>query len=120
MTTQNTFRNAKKNETQDLKQSKKPDFLGFSFNDNSALKLLPYLVYIAFFGVVYIANRHYTERNIRKVSKLRKEVEALRINHTTLKSLYMNDTKYSEVLKKARKLRLSEGKDPHIKIKKNE
>ena len=109
----NTYRNKPKSE-----KKRRDTWANFDFNfDNGlALKLLPYIVYVLFFGIIYIANRHYTERNVRKISKIRKQVDDLRIDYTTLKSEYMNATKHSEVLKKVRKQGLAESKDPNTII----
>jgi hypothetical protein len=111
----NTYRNKPKSE-----KKNRDGWMNFDFNfDNGlALKLLPYIMYVLFFGIIYIANRHYTERNVRKISKIRKEVDDLRIDYTTLKSDYMNATKHSEVLKKVKSLGLSESKDPNTIITK--
>ena len=96
----NTYRNKPKSE-----KKNRDSWMSFDFNfDNGlALKLLPYIMYVLFFGIIYIANRHYTERNVRKISKIRKQVDDLRIDYTTLKSEYMNATKHSEVLKKVKR-----------------
>lgn len=109
----NTYRNRPKSE-----KKKRENWTNFDFNfDNGlALKLLPYIVYVLFFGIIYIANRHYTEKNVRKISKTRRQVEDLRIDYTTLKSEYMNATKHSEVLKKVKPLGLNESKDPNTVI----
>ena len=110
----NTYRNKPKSEK---KVNESWMSFDFYFDNGLALKLLPYIMYVLFFGIIYIANRHYTERNVRKISKIRKQVEDLRIDYTTLKSDYMNATKHSEVLKKVKPLGLDESKDPNTVIK---
>lgn len=66
--------------------------------------------------IVYIGNLHYAEKNIRKISKLRVEVEDLRADFTTLKAEYMFASKQSEVAKKAGALGLYESVEPPYKI----
>ncbi|WP_109831843.1 FtsL-like putative cell division protein [Reichenbachiella versicolor] len=66
--------------------------------------------------IVYIGNLHYAEKNIRKMSSLRVEVEDLRADFTTLKADYMYTSKQSEVAKKANALGLKESIDPPYKI----
>ena len=42
-----------------------------------ATRALPFVLFIAFLGMIYIGNRHLAEKNIRKIDKLTKEVKEL-------------------------------------------
>jgi hypothetical protein len=42
-----------------------------------ATRALPFVLFIAFLGMIYIGNRHLAEKNIRKIDKLSKEVKEL-------------------------------------------
>jgi hypothetical protein len=77
--------------------------------------LMP-ILFVTMLSVFYIGNLHYAEKNIRKISKLKIEVEDLRADFTTLKAEYMYTSKQSEVAKKAAKLGLKESVNPPYKI----
>jgi len=77
--------------------------------------LLP-LLFITLLCIVYIGNLHFAEKSIRKISKLRVEVEDLRADYTTLKADYMFSSKQSEVTRIASELGLYESVDPPYKI----
>lgn len=77
--------------------------------------LLP-ILFTTLLCIIYIGNLHYAEKNIRRIAKLRIEVEDLRADFTTLKANYMFASKQSEVAKKAKTLGLAESMDPPAKI----
>jgi hypothetical protein len=83
---------------------------------NPSTRLLPYFMYVAFFGILYIANTHYAERNIRKINKLKSEVDEFRLDYTTLKSEYMLAGKRTEVAKRALRMGITESNKPAYKI----
>jgi cell division protein FtsL len=98
----------------------KRKFRLFSFftqqSADPSMRILPYFLYVAFFGIIYIANTHYAERNIRKINKLKAEVDELRLDYTTLKSEYMLAGKRTEVAKKAARLGIEESNKPPYKL----
>jgi hypothetical protein len=49
---------------------------GFITTDD-ATKALPFVLFVALLGMVYIGNRHLAEKNIRDIDKLTKEVKEL-------------------------------------------
>lgn len=49
-------------------------------------KNLPFLYFLCGLGVVYIANVHYAERNVRKVQSLQHELREQRWQYMTIKS----------------------------------
>ena len=49
---------------------------GFITTDD-ATRALPFVLFMAFLGMIYIGNRHLAEKNIRKIDKLTKEVKEL-------------------------------------------
>ncbi len=101
-------------------EPKKKRFRLFSWfakqNSDPSLRVLPYFLYVAFFGIIYIANTHYSERNIRKINKLKIEVDELRLDYTTLKSEYMLAGKRTEVAKRAAKFGIEESNKPAYRI----
>lgn len=80
------------------------------------VKFLPQIVFTAFLCVIYIANRHYAEKNVRAINILEQQVDDLRADFTTLKADYMYASKQSEVVKKAASLGLKESLVPPEKI----
>ncbi|RRN76654.1 hypothetical protein EIM50_23600, partial [Pseudoxanthomonas sp. SGD-10] len=54
-----------------------------------ATAALPFIVFLAFLGMIYIGNRHTAENNIRKIDRLNKEVKELSWDFKTLKAELM-------------------------------
>jgi hypothetical protein len=77
--------------------------------------LMP-ILFITALCIFYIGNLHFAEKNIRKISKLKVEVEDLRADFTTLKAEYNFTSKQSEVARKAAKLGLKESINPPFKL----
>lgn len=80
------------------------------------IQYVPYVLYVAFIGVLYIGNTHYADRISRKYDSLKKEVEDLRADYTTIKADYMYESKQSEVERKVAGMGLEEGVVPPLKI----
>ncbi|TRX54274.1 hypothetical protein FNH22_19340 [Fulvivirga sp. M361] len=80
------------------------------------LKYLPYVLFMMAVGIFYIGNSHYADKNVRKIDLLKKEVEDLRADYTTLKADYMYASKQSEVAKKVGALGIKESLRPPEKI----
>lgn len=78
--------------------------------------MLPFILFIAFLGMVYIGNRHFAENNIRKINKLKKEVVELGAEYKVLKAELMLKSTKTEVAKKADTLGLIEPVEPPKKI----
>lgn len=86
------------------------------FEEGKPFRYLPQLLYVLFLGVLFIANSHYTDRMNKKHDRLKREVEDLRVDYTTLKAEYMLETKQSEVSKRVGKMGLILGTKPPVKI----
>ncbi len=61
------------------------------------LQNLPFVLFLSFLGVIYIANAHFSEKTIREIRKLQQEREELRWKYMSLRSEIMYNSKYSEV-----------------------
>ena len=84
----------------------------------TATDALPFIVFFAFLGMIYIGNRHNAENNIRKIDKLNKEVKELSWDFKTLKADLMFKSKQTEVVKRVDSvLGLKVPVQPPIKIK---
>lgn len=58
---------------------------------------LAFIFFLGFLAMVYIANAHYAERNVREIQTLRKELKEMRWYHRSLQSDNMYNAKRSEV-----------------------
>ncbi len=99
-----------KKKLKDFIQSKE-DFKDFSLRDllngriltrSSLSGQLPFIVFIAFLGFVYIGNHYRVEKLMRQIDKLNKEVKELRYESITVSSELMFMSKQSEVSKRIR------------------
>lgn len=95
-----------------------PGFL----EDGIPVKYIPYVLFLAFLGVVYIGNSHYGEVTQRRINKLEVKVDNLRADYTTLKADYMYARLQSEVARKIKERGLEESINPpqRIEISKSE
>jgi hypothetical protein len=82
----------------------------------AATEMLPFIIFLAFLGMVYIGNRHLTERNIHDIDKLNKEVKELSWDFKTLKADLMQKSTQTEVAKYADSLGLKEPVEPPRKL----
>ncbi|MBK7872715.1 MAG: hypothetical protein IPJ74_19570 [Saprospiraceae bacterium] len=72
------------------------------FSSDLILKNLPFVLFLGFLGLVYIANAHYAERNVRQIQLLQKEVKELRWYYMSLESEIMFNSKRSEMIEKVK------------------
>ncbi|MBI9063450.1 MAG: hypothetical protein JEZ14_15820 [Marinilabiliaceae bacterium] len=84
-------------------------------------KQMPFIVFISFFGFLYIGNHYRTEELMREVATLNKDLKELRYEAITTSSELMYMSKQSEVLKKIKVsgLQLEELTEPPRKLKVN-
>ena len=73
---------------------------------DSAVKALPFVLYLALLGMIYIGNRHLAENNIRDIDKLTKEVKELSWDYKSTKADLAFKSTLSEVKKRADTLKL--------------
>jgi len=83
---------------------------------DKALALIPYFLFLALLGTVYIGNRHLAEKKNREVSGLKKEIKELKWNYTSTKAELMLQSKQSAVAIRASSLNLWESVRPPAKI----
>ena len=88
---------------------------GFITTDE-ATRALPFVLYVALLGMVYIANRHLAERNIRDIDKLTKEVRELNWEYKITQADLAYKSTLSEVAKRADTLGIKESLQPAQKI----
>jgi hypothetical protein len=91
-------------------------WLAQNMSKESALSILPFLFFLTVLGMLYIANKHYAEKNIRQIEKINKELKELKWEHLTAKSILMSKSKQSEVAKITKIFGLNEAVTPPTKI----
>ncbi len=87
-------------------------------SEEAATAALPFIIFLAFLGMIYIGNRHTAENNIRDIDRLGKEVKELSWDFKTLKADLMFKSKETEVIKRVDStLGLKVPIEPPIKLK---
>lgn len=100
---------------------------GFSFKGiidgslltiRSVLDQIPFILFLVFLAIVYIANRYQAEKMVRELTHLKTEVKDLRAEQITTASELMNLSRPSNVEKliENRGLELKQPKEPPHKI----
>ncbi|RYG51755.1 MAG: hypothetical protein EOO01_07910 [Chitinophagaceae bacterium] len=82
----------------------------------TATQMLPFLLFLAFLGMVYIANSHMAVNNIRTIDKLSKQVKEMSWEYKSLKSELMFKSKLTEVKNLVDTLGIKELIEPPKKI----
>jgi hypothetical protein len=91
---------------------------GSMLTQDSVVKHLPYVLFLAFLGLVYIANGYMAESSVRQINKTQQEIKELRSEQISMKS-DLNNTIIESELKKIiddREMGLNESYDPPKKI----
>jgi hypothetical protein len=86
------------------------------FSTESATRALPFVLYVAFLAMLYIANRHFAEKNVRTIDKLNKEVKELNWDYKTNKAELAYKSTLTEVEKRADTLGIKQSLAPPQKI----
>ncbi len=77
---------------------------------------LPFIFFLAALCILYIANAHYAEKNMREMSQMEKEMNELRWEYMTTKAQLEYLSKQSEVARLVEKSGLKELREPPDKI----
>ncbi|HTB31840.1 MAG TPA: FtsL-like putative cell division protein [Bacteroidia bacterium] len=88
---------------------------GFLAGDN-ALSSLPFLLYVAFLGMLYIANGYYAHNRLKDLDSLDNSITELRTQYIIAKDKLMYLSKESEVNKSTGDMGLKESVIPPNKI----
>lgn len=91
---------------------------GRLLTQDAVVKHLPYLLFLAFIGIVYIANGYLAESSVRKINRTQQEIKELRSEQISIKSELNNTIIESELNKiiQERNLGLTESFNPPKKI----
>lgn len=80
------------------------------------IRNLPFVFFIATVAIIYIANAHYAEKNVRELNLIEKKMNEMRWEYMTTKSELENISKQSEVAKLVESSGLKELREPPRKI----
>jgi hypothetical protein len=109
-------------EERPVKEKEIPDnflsqfFVKKIFNAEAATGALPFVLFLALLGMIYIGNRHLAEKNIRDIDKISKEVKELSWDYKTTKAELAYKSTLTEVAKRADTLGIKESVQPPQKI----
>jgi|GEM_PF-4202618 len=98
---------------------KVPGKFDFTFDDQTAIRFVPFFFFLTFLGLIYIGNTYYADGLSRKVTVLEKEVNKLRVDYGSRKYEFINLSKYNEIAKKVKGIGLIENKAPVIRVEMN-
>jgi hypothetical protein len=85
-------------------------------SSEAATKALPFVLYIAFLGMIYIGNRNLAENNIRDIDKITAQVKELSWDYKTTKADLAFKSTLTEVAKRADTLGIKEPVQPPQKL----
>ena len=91
-----------------------------NFNSEKATSALPFLLFLALLGMLYIGNMHMAEKSIRDIDKIGKEVKELTWDYKTAKADLAFKSTLSEVAKKVDTLGIKESIEPPQRLKAEE
>ena len=91
---------------------------GRLLTQDAVIRHLPFLLFVAFIGLVYIANGYLAEASVRKINLTQQEIKELRSEQISMKSELNNTIIESELMKiiQEHNMGLDESYDPPKKI----
>ena len=91
-------------------------FSGNFLNKENVVSSLPYVFFLTFLGILYIANGYYSEKTVRDLYKVGSELKELRSEYITTKSDFNFKSKQSQVAEATVELGIKESIIPPSKI----
>jgi hypothetical protein len=89
---------------------------GNFFSRENLAKQIPFILFLTFLGILYIANSYNAEKTIIDINRTKKELEELRYAYITNKSELMFHSKQSEVAVKLVNSGIKESLTPPLKL----
>jgi len=84
--------------------------------ERGVFKQLPFILFIMFWAVIFIANGYNAEKKIRKIDELNRKMDELRFEHIATKSELMNYSRLSQIATKLKHTGLEVSTEPPYKI----
>jgi hypothetical protein len=89
----------------------------FNINRENATRMIPFVLFVTTWIIIYIANHQYGEKTLGRMDKLRKELKELKADYFTSNAELSNMSIQSQVTKKAENLGLKELTTPPQRMK---
>ncbi|MGM0611963.1 MAG: FtsL-like putative cell division protein [Bacteroidota bacterium] len=89
---------------------------GSVLDNGKKIVSLPYVLFLMFLALLYIANNYYAQQKIREMNNLEKDIKELRFEYRTINSNLMFESKQSEVARKLKGTGIKESTEPPKKI----
>jgi hypothetical protein len=89
---------------------------GAFLSKERTIRALPFIFFLTFVALCYIANGYYAEEQIRKMNRLTNELKELHTEYIISKSELSDNSKQSEVANRVLPLGLKESLEPPVKI----
>lgn len=81
-----------------------------------ATNALPFILFVAFLCMLYIANRHLAEKNLREIDKVSKELKELTWDYKSAKAELAYKSTLTEVAKRTDTIGIKQSIEPPQKI----
>jgi hypothetical protein len=94
------------------------DFVDTQLTEDNFAKQFPFILFLAFLGILYIGNQYHAEKTVNQVAKLKKTRDEKRSEYITTESNLMYISRQSEIKKliKEKKMGLKALTKPPKKI----
>lgn len=116
----NTFKEEKKpkdkKEPRKVSRSLASVFSGSFLSSDNVVGFLPFIFFLTFLGILYIANGYYAQRTVRDLQTVGNELKALRSEYITIKSDLNYNSKQSQVAQATESFGIKESTVPPTKI----
>lgn len=117
----NTFKKenkvvTKKKEARPVSKSLVNIFSGNFLSKENVVTSLPYIFFLTFLGILYIANGYQAEKTVRKLNKVENELKEMHSEYITIKSDLNFKSKQSQVAQATRRFGIIESTTPPTKI----
>jgi type III secretory pathway component EscU len=80
------------------------------------LQNLPFVLFLGFLAIIYIANAHYAEKRVREVFELQKEVKDLRREYHSLRADIAFNSRRTELARQLKEKGLGQSIHRQIKV----
>ena len=91
-------------------------FSGNFLSKDNVVSFLPFIFFMTFMGILYIANGYYAEKVVRDLHKTGNDVKELRSEYITIKSDLNYKSKQSQVAQATESIKIYESTIPPTKI----
>ena len=84
------------------------------------MKNMPFIVFLCFLGIIYIANSHFAVRTIRQINALQEELKRVSWENNASRSELMHNAMQSEIARRVSAQGLREHQDAPRRLKIND